>query len=158
MKNWNTIFIFLISAGIIYACQNGAPSRVADSTSHDHGTAHDSSYGNIASEKKLSDSILHYSGVLPCADCESVETSLALAADFTYTQRLLYYGRKSKGPGSNEYTDSGRWMKHADILHLLNANGSSTYYKQTDTALLQVDEKGERLGGKLADKFVLRKQ
>ncbi len=160
MKHWNSILVFLICGGVIYACQNGASTSGSDSTTHhDHAAMHDSSYGNIAAEKKPADSIVYYSGVLPCADCESIETTLKLAGDFTYTQRLLYYGRKSKGPGSNEYTDSGHWMKHgADIIHLQNSKGAASYFKQTDTALIQVDEKGERIGGKLADKFVLKKQ
>jgi uncharacterized lipoprotein NlpE involved in copper resistance len=161
MRNKVNIFVLsLVTAIVIYACQNSGHSADGGHETHgDSSSAHDSSHGNMVSDPSIqADSVITYSGVIPCADCEGIESILSLKKDFTFTGRLLYMGRKSTGPGSNEISQSGSWMRHGNTIHLVEKSGGATYYQQTDSSLIQVDEKGERIGGSLADKFVLKRQ
>ncbi|WP_336518074.1 copper resistance protein NlpE [Pollutibacter soli] len=159
-KQLDIFVVLLITATVIYACQSNGHSADGGHESHgDSAAAHDSSHGNmISGAAAQADSVITYSGVIPCADCEGIESIVSLRKDFTFTGRLLYMGRKSTGAGSNELNQSGSWMRHGNTIHLVEKSGGATYYLQTDSSLIQVDDKGERIGGSLADKFVLRKQ
>lgn len=97
-----------------------------------------------------------YSGVLPCADCESQEVILSLLSDSSYQKRTLYMGRKSSGPGSNELTDTGKYVMSGDTLILDSKDAPGKYVKQADN-LVQLDKNGKRITGKLADKYVLKR-
>jgi hypothetical protein len=97
-----------------------------------------------------------YSGVLPCADCESQEVILSLLSDSSYQKRTLYMGRKSSGPGSNEFTDTGKYVMRGDTLILDIKDAPGKYVKQADN-LVQLDKSGKRITGKLADKYVLKR-
>ena len=65
-------------------------------------------------------------------------------------------GRKSAGPGSNEFTDTGKWVMKGDTLILDIKNAPGKYLKVSEN-LVQLDMKGKRIAGKLADKYVLKK-
>lgn len=97
-----------------------------------------------------------YSGLLPCADCEGQEVILNLLSDSSYLKRTLYMGRKSSGPGSNEVTDTGKFVMSGDTLILDSKNAPGKYVKQADD-LVQLDREGKRITGKLADKYVLKR-
>ncbi|WP_276480117.1 copper resistance protein NlpE [Paraflavitalea pollutisoli] len=97
-----------------------------------------------------------YSGVLPCADCEGQEVILTLMSDSSYRKRTLYAGKKASGPGSNEFTDTGKWVMQGDTLVLDIKNAPGRYVKEPES-LIQLDQKGQRITGKLADKYVLKK-
>lgn len=97
-----------------------------------------------------------YSGVLPCADCEGQEVILTLMSDSSYRKRTLYTGKKASGPGSNELTDTGKYVMRGDTLVLDIKNAPGQYVKEQED-LVQLDWNGKRITGKLADKYVLKK-
>jgi len=37
-------------------------------------------------------SVESYSGIVPCADCDGIETSIGLSSDGTFSKHLLYLG------------------------------------------------------------------
>ena len=101
---------------------------------------------------------VNYYGLLPCADCKGIETDIALKSDYTYSIHTIYQGRKSTGPGSNEFNETGTWMLHgADTIHLADRKSGPSMYIRTDTTLVQLDMKGNRITGKLAGKYILKK-
>jgi len=95
-----------------------------------------------------------YAGVVPCADCDGVETSLTLYADTTYQLRVNYIGKNPKDTAGLNKTTAGRFMMHNDTVHL---EGDEYRYLKTDTALIQLDKSGKYLTGKKAAKYVLKK-
>jgi len=100
----------------------------------------------------------HYAGTVPCADCTGIETEITLTSDHTYSIHSIYTGRKSTGPGSNEISEKGRWMLHgADTIHLADRKNAPSMYLLTDSSLVQLDMKGKKITGKLADKYILKK-
>ncbi len=161
MKKKLKIFSAFLLMAVFVACNGSSDHAGHDSTTADHSmhsTAVDTSASkNAADIQGLS--VENYSGILPCADCEGIETSVTLKSDSTYDLHLLYIGRKSKGPGSNEFGESGKWMKHgADIIHLTGVKDGPSMYMKTDSSLIQLDMKGEKITGKLADKYELKKR
>jgi uncharacterized lipoprotein NlpE involved in copper resistance len=99
----------------------------------------------------------HYAGTIPCADCTGIETEITLTSDHTYSVHSIYTGRKSTGPGSNEFSETGMWMLHgADTIHLADRKNGPSMYLRTDSSLVQLDMKGKKITGKLADKYMLK--
>jgi uncharacterized lipoprotein NlpE involved in copper resistance len=100
----------------------------------------------------------HYAGTLPCADCAGIQTELTLKSDSTWAMHIIYDKRPAKGPGSNEFSEEGKWMMHgADTVHLMGRKEAPSMYLKTDSSLIQLDMKGKRIEGKLASKYVLKK-
>jgi uncharacterized lipoprotein NlpE involved in copper resistance len=101
---------------------------------------------------------VHYSGTLPCADCTGIETEIDLKSDYTYSIHSIYAGRKSTGPGSNEISETGKWMQHGeDTIHLADRKNAPAMFIRTDSSLVQLDMNGKKITGKLADKYILKK-
>ena len=99
-----------------------------------------------------------YAGTLPCADCAGVQTELTLKSDSTWSMHIIYDKRPAKGPGSNEFNESGKWMIHGnDTVHLMGRTDAPSMYIKTDSSLIQLGMDGKKIEGKLADKYVLKK-
>ena len=94
-----------------------------------------------------------YSGALPCADCESQAVTLNLMSDSSY-QKKTFYIKRNAGPGLDR-TDTGKWVMKGDTL-LLDVKNAPGQYIKSDSGLVQLDMKGKRITGKLADKYVLK--
>lgn len=59
-------------------------------------------------------------GVLPCADCEGIDTSLFLEKDGTWVMNEHYQGARRE-PSS--FASYGTWARTADKLVLTNSKG-----------------------------------
>jgi len=95
-----------------------------------------------------------YAGVVPCDDCDGVETSLSLYADTTYQLKTAFIGKNPKDTAGLNQSKSGSFMMHNDTVHL---EGVDIRYLKTDTALIQLDKSGKYMTGKKAVKYVLKK-
>lgn len=69
-------------------------------------------------EKPLQAMQQSYSGVLPCADCGGLETSLFLQQDGTYILQEVYQDTKD---GNQTFASYGNWARTADKLVLTDA-------------------------------------
>ncbi|MCH2449502.1 MAG: copper resistance protein NlpE [Gracilimonas sp.] len=96
-----------------------------------------------------------YSGVIPCASCEGIDTSLEINEDLTYQLTMIYLGED----GSNKVERSGNfsWNEAGDIITLDNEDKPSQYFVgENYIAMLDMD--GNRVTGDLADHYILRKE
>jgi uncharacterized lipoprotein NlpE involved in copper resistance len=153
------IFSALALSAILIACNGTGADHGHDSAAMDHSmhATTDTSVSKDTAAPAATLTIESYSGIVPCADCEGIETSVTLKSDSSYVLHLLYIGRKSKGPGSNEFSEEGKWMKHGpDMIHLTGVKDGPSMYIRTDSSLIQLDMKGERITGKLAAKYELK--
>lgn len=91
-----------------------------------------------------------YSGKLPCADCMEIAVTLDLFSDSSFRKTNVYMGKSAQ-----QVSDTGKWMLHGDTLHL--AGSESVRYIKNDSGLVQLDQSGKRITGKLAGKYVLRR-
>lgn len=99
-----------------------------------------------------------YAGTLPCADCAGIQTELTLKSDSSWNMHIIYDKRPAKGPGSNEFNESGMWMMHGgDTVHLMGRKDAPSMFIKTDSSLIQLGMDGKKIEGKLAEKYVLKK-
>ncbi len=93
-----------------------------------------------------------YSGILPCADCEGIATTIRLMKDKTYTITRSYLGR------SNESTTNAgtfEWDAGGSSIRL---NGEEPgRFKVGENRLIHLDRDGKPITGELAANYVLTK-
>jgi len=106
-------------------------------------------------KSKMKKSILALS-VLPCADCEGIETELKLNLDKTYEIKETYLG---KGDGK-AFESKGSFQfdsKNSSIIALDKAGDNRKYFV-AEGHLKALDLEGNQITGALADKYQLKKE
>jgi uncharacterized lipoprotein NlpE involved in copper resistance len=97
-----------------------------------------------------------YQGFTPCADCIGVKTTLALNKNETYLLITQFAGKSER-----EFVEKGKfsWDSNSNTIALTPRNSSTTslQYAVGDNLLTQLDSNGKRFTGKLAEKYVLRR-
>ncbi len=143
MRNYALILFCLIA---LVSCGGGADEKPATDEGDTTGISTPVSYQAVIEGS--------YLGIVPCADCEGIETRVTLFADTTYLLVNNYLGKNPKDTAGLNLSKSGRFMMHNDTVHLV---GSESKFIRTDTALVQLDQAGQVISGKLADKYILKK-
>jgi len=95
-----------------------------------------------------------YSGVLPCDDCEGVETTITLKGDEKYSRKLVYRG-KSKTP----LMSAGKfeWNEAGSAVTLLSPSGENEVYRVGENQLIKLDQEGQTVAGDLNNEYTLKK-
>ncbi len=96
-----------------------------------------------------------YRGIVPCADCEGIETTLTLKEQKTYFLSLKYLGKRD-----SIYTSEGSFIWHEDGMRisLQNEKYSATDYFVAENQVFQLDKRGAKIKGDLGEYYVLLKQ
>ncbi|RAK22535.1 NlpE-like protein [Flavobacterium aquaticum] len=92
----------------------------------------------------------NYRGNLPCADCESIETTISLTED-SYIKETVYKGKSSKvfkETGKFTWNDAGNTIT-------LSGSAAPNQYFVGENALFHLDVDGKRIEGDLASKYQL---
>ncbi|MEZ4888616.1 MAG: META domain-containing protein [Chitinophagales bacterium] len=98
-----------------------------------------------------------YQGILPCADCEGIQTEITLNKNLTYIYKTKYLGKEDtifEKKGGFVWDGDGGKIALADF----DEDKLSVKYMVGENALFKLDMKGERITGALADKYVLKKK
>ncbi|PWW08893.1 envelope stress response activation lipoprotein NlpE [Mangrovibacter plantisponsor] len=86
-----------------------------------------------------------YKGVLPCADCGGIETSLFLEKDGSWVMQQEYQGR-----GDGAVTASwGTWARTANKLTLTATDGEKWYFHPQGDSLVMLDKQGDSIHSSL---------
>ncbi len=98
-----------------------------------------------------------YNGFVPCEDCTGIKTSLALNSNNTYLLIRQYVGKSER-----EIVEKGKFSTGNNNTTLVltprnNIEATNHYYLVGDNSLTQLDDNGNPISGKKADKYVLRK-
>lgn len=158
MKNSFYLFLLLSIATLcLQSCGGNAPKETvyeiptvptsaADLPEGTGATAPPTTPDQAAHEKHAA----FYSGLLPCKDCDGIQTLLLLNADRyrTYTLKEDYTGKQPTTIESN-----GNWMVEGDIITMSNEKGT-VQYKATEAGLLRLDKDGKVMD---ANKYFLKK-
>lgn len=91
-----------------------------------------------AHEEALKPMQQSWRGVLPCADCEGIETSLFLEKDGTWVMNQHYQG--AKAPSS--FASYGSWARTADKLVLTDTQGEKHYFRAKGEGLEMLNREG----------------
>ncbi len=97
-----------------------------------------------------------YQGILPCADCEGIETSLTLRADSSYSLRTRYRGKKDAAAGEQKGTFA--WNAAGSTIRLSGIRNAPDQYLVGENQLIQLDMQGNRITGALEKNYVLSRQ
>lgn len=93
-----------------------------------------------------------YQGVLPCADCGGIKTTITLNKDLTYTVKDEYLGKKD---GVFEEKGTFKWSDDGQKITLSEA-GRNPYFVGENT-LTQLDGSGNKIEGDLESLYILEK-
>lgn len=95
-----------------------------------------------------------YKGILPCADCEGIETVITIKEDMTYAIKSKYLGKDEM-----VYEQKGDflWNEEGNTIILNEKNRTLRQFLVGENYLLQLDLKGNKITGELADKYFLHK-
>jgi copper homeostasis protein (lipoprotein) len=97
-----------------------------------------------------------YYGFLPCEDCKGIKATLALNKNNTYILITQYVGKSER-----EFVEKGKftWSNKSDTIVLTPRKSATTQeYFVGENMLIQLDKEGNRISGKLADRYVLRRK
>lgn len=97
-----------------------------------------------------------YFGTVPCASCEGIETELILNEDETYKLTTNYLGRNDAL--EQEKTGTFTWSADGSTITLSEVDNGSLHYKVGENQLWQLDMKGKKIEGDLADHYILKKK
>lgn len=96
-----------------------------------------------------------YKGVLPCADCEGIQTTITLNENLTYSIKTQYLG---KGAKVFEKNGMYKWNDKGNTLVLGDSENVPRYYFVGENMLTQLDMSGKKIIGDLADSYQLNKE
>ncbi|WP_425490562.1 envelope stress response activation lipoprotein NlpE [Brenneria izadpanahii] len=95
--------------------------------------------GSRGQEEQLKPMAQSYRGILPCADCEGIDTSLFLEKDGTFVLREHYQTTRE---GTNTFAEYGQWRRTADKLVLTDSHGEKRYFRPLGNDLEMLDQQG----------------
>jgi heat shock protein HslJ len=96
-----------------------------------------------------------YRGVMPCTDCQGIQTTILLNKDLGYTLKRKYLGKSD-----SVFENAGKfaWNNEGNIITLSDAGGGqSLRYLVGENVLMQVDQNGNKMSGSLPDDYMLSK-
>lgn len=149
---------FFIAAIFIFAgCTEESPK--VDPETHLKDTSTEQTTTEIkTSDSHTSETSLDwagtYTGVMPCADCEGIETVLTLNQDDTYSMEMTYLG-KNVDPFAEKGTF--KWSDDGKKVTLINDEGTGTQFLVGENIVTQLDGDGNLITGDMAEKFILKK-
>jgi len=93
-----------------------------------------------------------YAGLTPAADGPGINVQITLRADGSYTVVYNYVDRQAIATESGTFS----WNEAGNIITLKNTT-FPPYYMVGENHLLQLDMKGKKIKGNLADHYILKK-
>lgn len=96
-----------------------------------------------------------YNGFVPCDDCNGVKTTLALNPNSTYLLISQFVGKSPR-----EIVEKGKFTwndKNNTIILTPRDNSITRQYSVAENMLIQLDKDGNAYTGKLAERYVLRR-
>ncbi|MGC3979402.1 MAG: copper resistance protein NlpE [Paludibacteraceae bacterium] len=144
---YSLILLFTFTACVKNAKNANENSSDADSigasTEQSHTTPETSKPGWVGD----------YKGILPCADCEGIETLLSLNEDTTYFLKMDYIGKGQPIVDKGVFT----WNADHSKITIQLEDGTQEYLVDKGT-LTVLNSEGQTTTGELANDYVLRKQ
>ena len=144
--NKNTLLLVAF-LGFFIGCQKQAKGEAAKNDSI--------AVVKIVDAKNTLDFEGSYKGILPCADCEGIETTVTLNENATYAIRTVYLG---KGHKVFEQKGSFTWNKQGSMVIFDNISNAPNRYLVNKNKLTQLDMSGQPITGNHAADYVLAKQ
>ncbi|SIO37622.1 copper resistance protein NlpE [Salinivibrio sp. ES.052] len=96
-----------------------------------------------------------YQGVVPCADCEGIDTTLTLNQDKTYSLTKAYLGKEGE---ALKEEGTFTWDETGSVVILEGLTDSPNHFFVAENQVIMQDMNGETIEGDLAEMYHLKKQ
>lgn len=139
-------FAIVLTAFQFQACNS-------NTTKNEASSSNDSTYVDTThNSQNAIDWAGVYDGVLPCADCAGIKTSIKLNDDNTFSYTAEYLDKNTT------VQDTGKFMWHdnGSVVHLMGKDLNAKY-KVGENQIIQLDESGKIIEGPLAEQYYLIK-
>ncbi len=151
MKTKNTS-LFLFALLIMSCTQKVKEERIEEIVADSSGIVVNDEHN---AQNSL-DYIGMYQGVVPCADCEGIETSLSLEDETNYVLKTNYLGKNKNS--TNEVRGVYSWNEAGNTIILSGIVKAPNQYFVGENYLKQLDMDGNKIEGDLAEKYELQKK
>jgi heat shock protein HslJ len=97
-----------------------------------------------------------YFGILPCANCEGIATTIHINEDETYEIQMIYLGKDD----SSTFWHNGQfsWDETGNKITLEGIEDGNNHYQVAENQLIKLNNESSRIVGELADHYVLYKK
>ena len=144
MKTTKSTFAALIIALLFVSCNNQQRNISSQKAFEDHHTAENSLDWEGT-----------YMGVIPCADCEGIETWLTLNEDLSFTLVRNYL--KNEAVLSDTTVGDFEWQKNNVKLQENKPNGETLFFSIEENQVRQLTNNAKEVEGELANHYLLKK-
>ena len=143
------VFIYLLGVAVLTSC--GQSSSTQDNPGEETAEQAETTT-NDGVEQQSTDWAGTYEGVLPCADCPGIKTTVVLNNNDTFRLTQDYEDRDLK------VDDNGKIMWHdgGKVAHLRGTD-VNLQYEIGDDQLKQLGEDGKEVTSSLAEHYVLKR-
>lgn len=160
MKNIKGFIGLLPLAGfLLFSCQNQNQEKSPSTASNEINAGKiDSTY--LTDSTRLNELYSKisgkYFGILPCADCSGIETSITIKENGSYIFDRTYLVNNQRG---NKSVSEGQFKISGDEKHLvLPEMLAPNRYLIEEKRLTQLDIDGKLIEGELKNNYILNKQ
>lgn len=89
-----------------------------------------------------------YTGVLPCADCSGIETTVLFNPNGKFIEQLTYLGKEEQ---KNTFFTTGNWTKKGTKFFLIDSDEQKTYFQPSvdGKKIEYLDQEGNRIESNL---------
>lgn len=143
MNTKKITLILLVATFITYSCKN-------DSKKEDAKNNNQPEVVDMHNAENSLDWAGYYFGVLPCASCPGIKTSITLNEDSTFERTTEYMGEKDAETEIEKGTF--QWAEDGTIITI-----KENKYLVGEGTLTSLDADGKVITGELAENYVLKK-
>lgn len=144
------IFLIGLLSLLIISCQQQTKSNSSSKVDSIKNAV-----ANSHNAKNSLDYVGTYKGILPCADCDGLETEITINENATFCVKTKYQG---KGDKVFEQKGTFVWNKAGNIIVFSDIKNAPNHYFVGENTLTQLDVSGKNIAGSLATAYVLSKQ
>ncbi len=152
LNSWKSVLN--LSLGLLLFSCTSKPS----SSEMSFQNLHEERQGAISSSSQHHPWAGTYFGQLPFKEGDGIETRLHLREDSTFALHTEYHGRNDAL--EEEFTGKVVWEKSASETRLIlvgKIGGYPSQYLMQDSLLIQLDSKGQKIEGPLAERYWLKR-
>ncbi len=134
------------------SCTSNAKKQLESTDSSSMGISDSTIVDTTHTSQNSVDWAGSYTGVIPCADCPGIETTITLNSDETFSYKGIYQERDTK------VEDTGKFMWHnnGSVVHLVGKEVNMKL-KVGENQLFSLDQEGNPIDGPLKDHYILKK-
>lgn len=95
-----------------------------------------------------------YEGILPCADCPGISTTLIINDDETYKVEQKFLDRDGVVSSEGKF----KWDNDGSVIHIKTEEDTKFLFKIEENRIRMLNQEGEIIRGSFEDEYILEKK